>query len=1146
MSNDKIYWKGPEELNQDPQFMKSVANEFHEDLPMEEFLGDEKSMGNSSTSRRDFLKFAGFSLAAATLAACESPVVKTIPYVAKPENVTPGVGTWYATSYYDGQLFGSLLVKSREGRPIFIKGNRGATKNGESNPVGFAGGALHARITASLLPLYDGARLKNPTISGKETSWSKLDKEVREELQKIAQKGGQIRILTHTITSPTTFTTINEVITALNGMKGAAAVEPVANPVAADSTATAEDVLLPGGMMNCPQSENIKWIQYDAVSYYAMRKANYKTFGLPSYVTETPDMKEEDKLGVIPDYDFSKAKAIVGINADFLGNWLLPNQNTNGYLKNRKAENDWMSKHFQFETNMSLTGSNADVRVAIKPSEEGLVAAAIYEHVTGKKIANVSKELLDKTKVAADALKKANGAAIVVAGANDVNVQMIVNAINLELGAYENTININNPVNMFMGNDEQVKALAKEIGTKGSVDALLIFGCNPVYSLPDGKKFGENLANVGLTVSFAGYADETASKCKYVAPDHHYLEAWNDHNPKMDIYTIQQPLIRPLHKTAAWQESLLLWSGRIGKRNDGKDFYDRIRGNWNAYGYKMIPAGMPDAPLTFEDYWNRSVHNSINTIPVTAPSRPTMKADADLNAAGKAVEAKGGKWEVLFYEKIGIGDGQQANNPWLQELPDPVSRVTWDNYATMSLADMKELNLNTLIAEKYPASVIKISLGKAGEVELPVYPSPGQAKGTIGIALGYGRGANGENIGRSAFQTAEYGEHLKENGKLVAIGKNVFHFVGAEGATFSYSVLDADIKDTGKTYPLATTQTSHTLMERDSVLRETTWSIYKAGNKDAYNPEHTVNYYGKEKKVKDIDLWKSHPIEHIGHRWVMTIDLNTCIGCGNCVIACHTENNVPVVGKDEVRRSRDMHWLRIDRYYSSESHKSDMEKGGTISTYSKMEIPSDNPQVLFQPMLCQHCNHAPCETVCPVLATTHSSEGLNQMTYNRCIGTRYCANNCPYKVRRFNWFNYQDYKKFKNVNPASDDSTRWVLNPDVTVRSRGVMEKCSFCVQRIQNGKLQAKKERRPLKDGEVVTACQAACSTGAIVFGDVNDPESRISKLLKISPANPEKPHGIDKITGNPRAYQVLEEVGVKPNIWYLTKVRNKDSANA
>lgn len=1086
MSNKKIYWKGPEELTKDPNYMKTVANEFAEDLPMEEFLGDANSMANSSTSRRDFLKFAGFSLAAATLAACESPVVKTIPYVNKPEEVTPGVASWYASTYYDGQLFGSILVKSREGRPIFIKGNK---------QYGIAGGALHPRVTASVLPLYDAARLQGPTISGKEKSWKTVDAEIEAELTKVAAAGGNIRILTNTIISPSTTDVINRFITKLSGGKVDAVVAEAA-PVA-DTTAAA----MPGAM---PISNaKIKHIQYDTVSYYAMREANRKSFG----------------KAVIPDYNFAKAKTIVAINADFLGNWLMTNENTMGYLVNRKAENDWMSKHFQFETTLSLTGSNADVRVPIKPSQEGLVAAALYQHVTGKSIASVPAELLEKTKAAGAELASKKGECLVVAGANDENVQSIVNAINFELGNYNSTINLNNPVNLFNGNDKEVEALIAEMES-GSVGALLIYGCNPVYSLPKSSKFAENLKKVGLTVSFALYADETASLCKYVAPDNHYLESWNDANPKMNNYSMQQPLIRPLYNTAAWQESLLAWSGLAPRVKDSKVYYDIIVSNWEKYGFPL-----QTEYSTFADYWNHTLHNGSSNMPLTPAAAPAANM-ADVNAAGKAVESiKGGAWEAIFYQKIGMGDGQQANNPWLQELPDPISRVTWDNYVTMAPADMEKMGLNMLIAQEYPASVVMVNLGK-GEVKLPVYPSPGQARNTIGIALGYGRGENGENIGKSAFQTGEYGDYIEVKGKKITIGRNLFHHTTFKDGFISYNSSEVNIKPTGTTYPIATTQTSHTLMDRDSILRETTWSVYKAGNKEDFNEEHKVQYYNKgEKSIKEIDLWTAHPIENVGHRWVMTIDLNSCIGCGNCIIACHAENNVSVVGKDEVRRSRDMHWLRIDRYYSSDMNQEKAaEKGiGTISGYAQMEIPSENPQVLFMPLMCQHCNHAPCETVCPVLATTHSKEGLNQMTYNRCIGTRYCANNCPYKVRRFNWFNYQDYKKFKNVNPAADETSRWVLNPDVTVRSRGVMEKCSFCVQRIQEGKLKTKKEGRKLVDGDVTSACSEGCPTNAISFGDWNDTDSKVRKESQTD-----------------RAYMALEEVGVEPNVYYMVKVRN------
>lgn len=1086
MSNKKIYWKGPEELTKDPNYMKTVANEFAENLPMEEFLGDAKSMANSSTSRRDFLKFTGFSLAAATLAACESPVVKTIPYVNKPEEVTPGVATWYASTYYDGQLFGSILVKSREGRPIFIKGNK---------QFGLAGGALHPRITASVLPLYDEARLQGPTISGKEKSWKTVDGEIEAELNKIASGGGNIRILSNTITSPSTLDVIGRVIDKLSGVKTSeAVVEPT--PVAVEPGTT--------NVCDAPVSNaKIKHIQYDSISYFAMRQANCKSFG----------------KAVIPDYNFAKAKTIVAINADFLGNWLMTNENTVGYLVNRKAENDWMSKHFQFESTLSLTGSNSDVRVSIKPSQEGLIAAALYQHVTGKSIANVPAAWLEKTKAAGAELLAKKGESLVIAGANDESVQTIVNAINFELGNYNSTINLNNPVNMFNGNDKEVEALLAEMEA-GSVAALLIYGCNPAYSLPKELKFSENLKKVALSVSFASYADETASLCKYVCPDHHYLEAWNDHNPKMNHYSLQQPLIRPLYKTAPWQESLLAWSGLAPRVKDSKVFYDIIVSNWEKYGFPM-----QKEYLVFSDYWNHELHNGSGEMPA-APASAPLANNGDVTAAGKAVEGwKGGEWEAIYYQKIGMGDGSQANNPWLQELPDPISRVTWDNYVTMAPEDMNDLKLNTLIAQEYPASVVKVTLGK-GTVELPVYPSPGQARKTIGIALGYGRGANDEKIGRSAFQTGEYGDYLMENNKKVAIGKNVFHHTSFNNGFLTYNALNAAVAATGNTYPLASTQTSHTLMDRDSILRETTWDTFKKGTKEDYNEEHTVMYYNKgEKSIKDIDLWTAHPIEHVGHRWVMTIDLNSCIGCGNCIIACHSENNVSVVGKDEVRRSRDMHWMRIDRYYSSDMTKerAAAEGKGTIGAYAEMEVPSENPQVLFMPLMCQHCNHAPCETVCPVLATTHSKEGLNQMAYNRCIGTRYCANNCPYKVRRFNWFNYQDYKKFKHTNPASDETARWVLNPDVTVRSRGVMEKCSFCVQRIQEGKLKTKKEGRKLVDGDVTSACSEGCPTNAIHFGDWNDTESMVRKESQTD-----------------RAYMALEEVGVEPNVYYMVKVRN------
>jgi molybdopterin-containing oxidoreductase family iron-sulfur binding subunit len=483
----------------------------------------------------------------------------------------------------------------------------------------------------------------------------------------------------------------------------------------------------------------------------------------------------------------------------------------------------------------------------------------------------------------------------------------------------------------------------------------------------------------------------------------------------------------------------------------------------------------------------------------------------------------------------------------LQETPDPLTKVTWDNYVTMAHSDVDAMGLNGFIGQEKPASLVKVTVG-GSSMELPVFPMPGQAPGTIGIALGYGRGANGENIGKAAFQTGENGSfETNAEGNPIPVGQNVFPWANESGTFTDYAQYDVTVEATGGTYPLACTQIQNTFMGRESIVKETDFTSYFAERgaekgKASWNELITLAVHEDvtgdgtidaqdSKPTSAFDLWHEHPVEKVGHRWGMTIDLTSCTGCSACVTACHIENNVPVVGKDEVRRHRDMHWMRIDRFFASDYSLERGEEEGTsvIASYRKMEDPSANPQTVHMPMMCQHCNHAPCETVCPVAATTHSNEGLNQMTYNRCIGTRYCANNCPYKVRRFNWFNYPGYKKFANFNPSQDSLMRMVLNPDVTVRSRGVMEKCSMCVQRIQSGKLDAKKAGTPVPDGSVVTACAEACPTHAISFGDLND-----------------KSAGVRAISENNRAYHALEEIGVKPNIFYMTKVRNVEPTKA
>lgn len=1089
---NRKYWKGLDELNETEAFVEQRDQEFTKDVTVDEFMGDE-SLKESSTPRRDFLKFLGFSVAAATIAACEAPVTKAVPYVNKPEDVTPGQATWYASTYYDGNSYANILVKTREGRPIFIKGNK---------DFGFTNGVVNPQIIGSVLSLYDGERLKYAQVDGADKATVEADKAIKKKLDKIIKENGEVVVVSKTLASPSSYRAIKAFESYVTGKAETQQMVDVANAAVEGDTEELVEAVTSGA--------KFKHIEYDAVSYSGIRKANEKSFG----------------KAIIPDYDFSKAKTIVSFGADFLSTWLLPTQFAGQYGERRNPDGDWMSKHYQIESNMSITGSNADERLMIKPSEEAGVIASLIKACGGSTggvkaalPATVSKAKIDK--IAKD-LKKGHG--LVVSGSNNAGVQVLVNKLNAVIGAYKSTININNPIQLFASHDEEMMKLANNVAKGKGPDAVFFYNTNPTYSLPNGKAFAEGIAKLKLSVSTSSYADETASKCQFIVPDHHPLEAWNDFAPKANEYAIAQPTIRPLHDTVAAQESFLVWSDNANRQGkDSKVFLDFMKETWESNGYDA------EAYPNFDMFWNKTVHNSAMSMEAKAMSAPTFN-DAALSTS-KNMLPKGGDVEVVLYQKAAIGSGDQANNPWLQEMPDPISKVTWDNYITMSPSEMKKAGYNQNIDQENGATMATITVGNVS-YELPVYPSPGQAPGTVGVALGYGRGENGEKIGKAAYQTKEYGGYQEgENGGKVAIGKNAFRMAqpGKAGLEFTAA---ATVAKLSKTYPIATTQIHQTVMGRNSIVRETTFDIYKNHSKDAYNPDWTlqkIDDHGNhvEAPIEEFDLWDAHPVENVGHRWGMTIDLSSCFGCGSCLIACQSENNVPVVGKDEVRRGREMHWLRLDRYYASDEEATvgQREDKDTFD-YNKAELPADNPKVVHQPMMCHHCNHAPCETVCPVAATTHSNEGLNQMTYNRCIGTRYCANNCPYKVRRFNWFNYPSYKKFGEVNPAQDDLGRMVLNPDVTVRTRGVMEKCSFCVQKIQEGKLNAKKEQRPVQDGDVTTACSDACPANAITVGDWNDQDSAIRKSAD------------DK-----RSYQALEEIGVKPNIWYKVKVRNEEN---
>lgn len=980
----KQYWRSIDEYkSKSPQTTTKKKS-----LPEPEFsiegLSDDEKAGRHS--RRDFLKLLGFSVSYAALAnSCEMPVRKAIPYLNKPEEVTPGIANYYASTFSDGHDYCSILVKNREGRPIKLEGN-------ELSKVTMGG--THARVQASVLSLYDLARLKGPMKENSATNWQTIDAEIPAKLREISDSGGKIVLMTSSVPSPSTKKAISDFISAYPGSE---------------------------------------WIVYDPVSYSAILDANEANFGIRA----------------IPSYHFDKAKLIVGFNADFLGNWVLPVKYARDYAKGRALiDSDSMSKHVQFESYLSLTGSNADERVLIKPSDELTILLNLYNALAPR---NNSRQIpappspVDISALAKELYDDHWGKSIVVSGTNDYNIQVLVNYINMILGNIDRTIDMKAPCYLKQGKDADMTRVVDEMNS-GTVKAMLFYNANPVYNYFEAEKFSNGLKQVGLTVSFADTQDETARTCQYVCPDNHFLESWNDHEPVRGSFSLAQPTINRIFDTRQAQESLLKWAGQE------IDFHTYIQKYWEE---NLFPKQA--VHLTFTSFWNQSLHDGVVEVEVQPAPQNIFFTPKEPDTS--AIQASEGI-ELVLYEKIGIGDGRYANNPWLQELPDPITKAVWDNYVLVSPSFAEENDLHT-------EDVVNIN----GLFELPVIVQPGMHKNAAGIAIGYGRtsaGKVGDGIGQNAYGLVSLKNGYRQlSGRIITLEKIA-----------------------GKTYPLATTQTHHT-MEGRAIVRETTLKQWKENPKSGNEMHQDI--------VKENLTLYTLP-EHEGFHWSMAINLNACIGCGNCVISCQAENNVSVIGKEEVKNRRIMHWIRIDRYYSEEI---------------------DNPEVTHMPVMCQHCDNAPCENVCPVAATPHSNEGLNQMTYNRCIGTRYCMNNCPYRVRRFNWFDYSDPERFDYI--TANEQERLVLNPDVTVRSRGVVEKCSMCIQRIQEKKLQAKLEGRQLRDGEIKTACQQSCPANAIVFGDINDPNSEISR-----------------ITENPRTYQLLEQIHTLPSVSYVTKVRN------
>ena len=1001
MTTEPIYWKTLEQKEGTEAAKAAAGREFFV-LPKE---NDEQDDANP-VQRRDFLKFLGMGAAMTALAACaRRPVEKIIPYLVKPEEITIGTPNFYASTCGECSAGCGVLVKTREGRPIKMEGNPHHV---------MSKGGLCARGQASLVNLYDPDRLRGPVAmkraAGKGTplTWGALDSIIGTALDQISDGRGNVRLLMATTTSPATKAAVQQFVDAFRGGK-------------------------------------VVW--WDPVSYENVVKAQELSYG----------------TAVMPRYQFDKADYILSFGADFLGTHVSPVEFTKGFAAKRAllGKKPSMSRFTAFESFPTTTGSNADRRVPVKPGDELGVAVAIARALGMAPDAfqnlktDVDPKIIEEV---AKELRAHRGNAIVIGGAaapgnpQALALELIVNQINSFLGNDGETIDgTARTSNQALGSYAALLELIAEMKA-GDVDMLLIQGVNPAYQVPVRLGFIDASKKVPLIISFNDRLDETATLCDYACPDHHALEGWSDAEPQKGVFSIRQPAISPLFDTRAFQDSLILWAkkskctAQVLESYD--NWYDYLRGYWQKTIYAASGVNAP-----FAAFWDSVLRDGVFV--VNKNNRASTRSHrSGAFASLPAITIPTGDMQLALYATVAQHDGRHANNAWLQELPDPVTKITWDNYLSVAPATAKKLGLKD-------GDIVVLEAG-ANKLEAPVHVLPGLHPQALAIAVGYGR-KNAGKVGND-------------------VGVNAYTLGAMSDSSMIWSGIPAKFQKTGRTMTLACTQ-GHQYMEGRPIVQEATLDEF------IKNP-----HAGNESDHHLISMWDEH--KYPKYKWGMAINLNSCTGCSACVIACQAENNIPTVGKDQVSRDRSMHWMRIDRYYKDHE---------------------DNPQVLNQPMLCQHCDNAPCETVCPVIATAHSDEGLNQQIYNRCVGTRYCANNCPYKARKFNFLTYNSA-----ANP--EPPLHLMLNPEVTVRTRGVMEKCTFCVQRIEEKKNWAKdRGLDKLPDGELKTACQQSCPADAIVFGDANDPSSRVAQLMK-----------------HPRGYNVLAEVNTRPAITYLTKVRN------
>ncbi|MEP0814683.1 MAG: TAT-variant-translocated molybdopterin oxidoreductase [bacterium] len=1001
MKNEKTgreYWRSLEELALTPAFRQFYEREFPENAT---------EMG--AGGRRDFLRLMGASLALAGigLTSCRLPEEHIVPYAHPPEGRAPGIPLQFATAMEIAGWACGLLVTSYDGRPIKVEGNPGY-------PMGR--GATNSFHQASVLEIYDPDRSKGVVKrdGGKPRSmkWEEFEEWAEAHFGAIkTAQGRNFAVLSEASSSPT-----------LDHLKGEF---QKAFPLA-------------------------KWYEWEPISRDNEREGSKLVF---SRVFRSQ-------------YAFDRARCIVSFGDDFIWGHPASLKYSRDFARGRAADRGDMSRLYVYESAFTITGANADHRWAIPPSMlDSAVLALAIEIFTVRGVSlpagasalmGVLKSLSEKVKkpegiglVAADLIShKARGAVVAGAGLSPA-AHALVMLMNVALENSGRTVVYFSDSNPGRKTHAEAIAECAEACGKGELETLLIIGGNPAYDAPADLDFENALSKVQNKIRFGMFEDETSKLCDWHLPRAHYLESWDDARSWDGNVSVVQPLIEPLYGGRTTSELLALLLG-----SDETSGYEMVRKTFS----RLRPA-----VLDVDRLWRQSLINGM-VGGTQARHEQTEPGDFGLTYAVQNIQAgsEGGGIEIAFCQDYSTFDGRFANSPWLNELPDPMTKLVWDNAALVGPSFAKQNNLKS-------GDVVKLSSG-GREISAPVFVMPGIAANTVVLNLGYGR----KSAGRVG------------NG----VGTNAYPLRTSDSLWFATG---ASIAKTGKRKKLYSTQDHHAI-DMDALGKKETQKRLGAIYRQATLAEYMAlpDFAKHEVHVPAVgQLYKEH--EYNGHKWGMTIDLNSCIGCGVCTIACQAENNIPVVGKNQVSRGREMHWIRVDRYFKGDP---------------------ENPTIANQPMTCHHCENAPCEQVCPVAATVHSAEGLNQMVYNRCVGTRYCSNNCPYKVRRFNFFNYR-----KDLSATE----RMQLNPEVTVRGRGVMEKCTFCIQRIESVKIKAKNENKEIRDGLITPACAQACPTQAIVFGDLNDERSRVRRNHE-----------------NPRAYLLLEELNVRPRLSFLAKITN------